>query len=290
MLSKKTTIITVTYKSEDIIESFLNRIKNKFKIIVVENSNNTEFKKKLEKKYKNLKCILTGSNIGWAKANNIALKQINTKYSLIINPDTIINSKIIFKIEKKANLIKKFTIISPVYDQIFKFLNNQYDKFSLNKLSNDKYNLIKTDYVNGNCLFVRMRDIQLINYLDENFFFFFEEMDLCKRLTKLKKKIYILKDISIKHLDGSSVNKKLKEKIDLLRNWHFYWSSYYFHKKHYGIFKALKIYLSKIVRFFFLGYIFMLNKEKSLTYRVRLNGLVTSILNRKANFIPNGLE
>ena len=84
MLSKKTTIITVTYKSEDIIESFLNRIKNKFKIIVVENSNNTEFKKKLEKKYKNLKCILTGSNIGWAKANNKGLKQINTKYSLFI--------------------------------------------------------------------------------------------------------------------------------------------------------------------------------------------------------------
>jgi len=193
MLSKKTTVVTVTYKSEDVIESFLDRIKNEFKIIVVENSNNIEFKKKLEKKYKNLKCILTGSNIGWAKANNIGLKEINTKYSLIINPDTIINNKTIFKIENRAELIKKFAVISPVYDQIFKFLNNQYDKFDLNKLSNDNYNLIKTNYVNGNCLFVKMKDIKSINYLDENFFFFFEEMDLCKRLTKLKKKFIFSK-------------------------------------------------------------------------------------------------
>jgi GT2 family glycosyltransferase len=135
-----------------------------------------------------------------------------------------------------------------------------------------------------------MKDIKLINYLDENFFFFFEEMDLCKRLTKLNKNIYILKDISIKHLDGSSVNNKLKKEIDLLRNWHFYWSSYYFHKKHYGTFKAIKIYLGKIIRFFFLGYVFLTNKEKSLIYKIRLGGLITSILNKKANYLPRGLE
>jgi GT2 family glycosyltransferase len=290
MLSKKTTIITVTYQSENIIESFLNRINNKFKIIVVENSNNIRFKERLEKKYKDLKCILTGSNIGWAKANNIGLKKINTKYSLIINPDTVINDKTLFKIEKKAELIKEFTIISPVYDQIFQFLKSKYDKFDLNQLSEKKHNLIKTNYVNGNCLFVKMKDIKSINYLDENFFFFFEEMDLCKRLTKLNKNIYILKDISIKHLDGCSVNNKLKKKIDLLRNWHFYWSSYYFHKKHYGAFKAVKIYLGKIIRFFFLGYIFLINKEKSLTYKTRLGGLISSILNKKANYLPRGLE
>ena len=164
MLSKITTIVTVTYKSENIIETFLNRIDNKFKIIVVENSNNIKFKNKLEKKYKNLECILTGSNIGWAKANNIGLKNIKTKYSLIINPDTIIDSRTIVNIEKKAELIKNFSILSPVYDQVFNFLKNKYDKFDLNKLSEKKYNLIKTNYVNGNCLFVNMNDIKLINY------------------------------------------------------------------------------------------------------------------------------
>lgn len=290
MLSKITTIVTLTYKSENIIETFLNRIKNKFKIIVVENSDNIKFKKKLEKKYKNLKCILTGSNIGWAKANNIALRNIKTKYSLIINPDTIINSKTILNIEKKAEIIKNFSILSPVYDQIFNFLENKYDKFDLNKLSETKNNLIKTNYVNGNCLFVNMKDIKLVNYLDENFFFFFEELDLCKKLTKIKKNIYIIKDISVKHLDGSSVNNKFKIKIDHLRNWHFYWSSYYFHKKHYGTYKALKIYLGKIIRFFFLHYFFLLNNQKSLIYKIRLDGLITSILNKKANYLPKGLE
>lgn len=290
MLSKKTTILTVTFKSDDIIHSFIKRINENFKIIIIENSNNIQFKKKLEQRYKNLKCILTGSNLGWAKANNIGLKIINTKYSLIVNPDTIIDNKTIYKIEKKAELIKNFSLISPVYEQIFKFLKNKYDKFDNYELSNSTNDLIKTNYVNGNCLFVKMKDIRLVNYLDEKFFFFFEEMDLCRRLINKKKNIYILNNISVKHLDGKSVNIKLKKDVDLLRNWHFYWSSYYFHKKHYGTFKALKVYLGKIIRFFFLGYIFIFNLEKSLTYRTRLNGLMTSIFNKRANFLPDLLK
>ena len=166
MLSKKTTVLTVTFKSDDIIHSFIKRINKNFKIIIIENSNNIRFKKKLEEKYKNLKCILTGSNVGWAKANNIGLKIINTKYSLIVNPDTIIDNKTIFKIEKKAELLKKFSLVTPVYEQIFKFLRNKYDKFDNNKLSNNNNDLIKTNYINGNCLFVKMKDIRLIKYLD----------------------------------------------------------------------------------------------------------------------------
>ena len=51
--------------------------KAKEKIIVVENSNNVAFKKELEKKYKNLSCILTYSNLGFSKACNIGLKKID---------------------------------------------------------------------------------------------------------------------------------------------------------------------------------------------------------------------
>ena len=45
-------ILTVTFKSEHIIDSCLSNIDDNFKVTVVENSNNYEFKKKLEKKKK----------------------------------------------------------------------------------------------------------------------------------------------------------------------------------------------------------------------------------------------
>ena len=63
-------ILTITYKSNEIIEKSLSKINKKFKITVVENSADKQFKKKIES-YKNRKCILTGYNLGFGAAFNI---------------------------------------------------------------------------------------------------------------------------------------------------------------------------------------------------------------------------
>ena len=51
-------ILTITFKSDHIIEECLSNIDENFKVTVVENSNNKNFKNKIEK-IKNTKCILT---------------------------------------------------------------------------------------------------------------------------------------------------------------------------------------------------------------------------------------
>ena len=73
MDSNDLTIVIVTFNSELKIADCLKSIENKAEIIVVENSNNETFKKNLENQYRNLKCILTGENKGYAVANNIGL-------------------------------------------------------------------------------------------------------------------------------------------------------------------------------------------------------------------------
>ena len=55
-------LLTVTYKSEYIINHCLSNINENFKITIVENSNDIYFKEKLEQR-KNTKCILTGKNL-----------------------------------------------------------------------------------------------------------------------------------------------------------------------------------------------------------------------------------
>ena len=63
-------ILTVTFKSEHIIENCLSTIDTNFKVTIVENSNNSDFKKKMEKR-KNTTCILANENIGFGSAFNL---------------------------------------------------------------------------------------------------------------------------------------------------------------------------------------------------------------------------
>ena len=80
-------IVIVTLKSEKVINKCINSIDQNVPIIVVENSDNQKFKHDLESKYQNLKCILSGSNLGMGVANNIGIKSATTDFVFILNPD-----------------------------------------------------------------------------------------------------------------------------------------------------------------------------------------------------------
>ena len=95
MDSNELTVVIVTFNSELKLADCLRSIEHKAEIIVVENSDNKTFKKKLENQYRNLKCILTGGNKGYAVANNIGLKNVKTSYALVLNPDTILDKNAI---------------------------------------------------------------------------------------------------------------------------------------------------------------------------------------------------
>ena len=97
-------IVITTFKSELKIFTCLDAIPSNIKTIVVENSNNESFKKDIEKKYKNVNCILTGENKGYARANNIGLSEVKTEFALVLNPDAILQKNAVenfFKITIK---------------------------------------------------------------------------------------------------------------------------------------------------------------------------------------------
>ena len=92
MSSKDITIVITSFKSDEIIRNCLNSIDRQYQVILVENSNNLELKKNIEREFTNVKCILTGENFGYGKANNIGLKKVKTKYALILNPDATLHT------------------------------------------------------------------------------------------------------------------------------------------------------------------------------------------------------
>ena len=74
------TVVITTFHSEDKIYKCLDSIDKDLKILVVDNANDLNFKNKIEKKYQNIKFILSGENLGYAKGNNLGLSKVKSKY------------------------------------------------------------------------------------------------------------------------------------------------------------------------------------------------------------------
>jgi len=266
-------ILTVTFKSEHIIESCLSKIDERFKLTIVENSDNLEFKRKMEKR-KNVKCILANKNLGFGSAFNLGAKNINSKYILHINPDVKIDNIVIEKLYKEATNIKDLAILSPLESEVGK----------INSLNNTN-NIIDAEYVRGFVMLINNENCKASNYFDENFFLHLEEIDLCKRLKEDNKKICLMPSIKVEHYGGKSHNPIYAEEMEIQRNWHYLWSLFYFSKKHYGIFyayrKTLKKFISALIKLIFY---YFFNKKKYLIYKHRFLGLLNSYLGRKSSF------
>lgn len=275
MDSKKLTIVIVSFKSEAKIINCLNSINDPVNIIIVENSNNYNFKKNLEEKFTNLKCILTGSNLGYAVANNIGLNQVKTKYALILNPDTVLNDHAIKNFLNRAEKQKDFWLMGPANDQMveLEFNNN---------------NLIEVKNLKGFAIFLNLVKFNN-NFFDENFFLYFEEIDLCERVKNNNGKIYLDKNIKIIHQGASSVQDDKKFELEKNRNWHWMWSTFYYNKKHKGFFLALINILPKLFSASIktLIYSFLFNKNKRDIYYCRLSGIINSIIGNKSWYRPS---
>ena len=274
MESKELTIIIVTFKSEEKIFKCLKSISDKTPVIVVENSNNEKFKNKIENIHNNVKCILTGKNQGYSIANNIGLNLVKTKFALVLNPDTILDKEAINNFFITSTKIKDFWLVGPANDQ-------------MKNLDFNEDNLKKVNNIKGFAMFFNMTKFNNL-YFDENFFLFFEEIDLCKRVKKNKGTIYLDKNIIIKHEGAGSVDIKNSFELEKNRNWHWMWSTFYFQKKYKGFLFAFIIIFPKLFSAVIktLIYSLTLNKEKRDIYFCRLSGLFNSIIGRKSWYRP----
>ena len=126
-------------------------------------------------------------------------------------------------------------------------------------------------------------------FFDENFFLYFEEIDLCKTVKKNHGKILLDKNIIIEHEGASSVNKNNGIELEKNRNWHWMWSTFYFHKKYKGFFVALFIILPKLFSAIFKTIIYQIifNKKKRDVYFCRMSGILNSILGKKSWYRPS---
>ena len=284
-------IIIVTFESHFIINKTLNNLK-KFKVYIVENSNNINFKKKIESKFKNVTCLLSGSNIGYGSAINLALKKTNAKYYLILNPDCIVSEKTILELQSNLETENKMDVVAPltidkknrVYRRYGYFLSSKIKK---NFFENDKFKQV--DFVIGCIFLIKAKIFKKIGFFDENFFMNYEEIDFFKRLRNSNYNIFINKKYKAKHLEGMSSFSKKNKTQDIteytkISKWHLAWGKFYYYKKNYNFFVTFIIFISFLFKSFcqYLYFTFTNQKSKKEIAKVFISGLLNSLIGRKS--------
>ena len=257
------TIILVVYKSDKKkLNKILKTIGTKYNFIIVDNSMNYNFDLiKLPKKT----TIIRSENNGNGSGINIALKNCKTKFAIYFDIDVNFKKNLIYNLIKLSKKIKKFSILIPNHGK--------------NKLGSSPVK----DYVGeASVMLINKSMLKKIGFFDENFFLYFEELDILSRCKKKKITAYLLPSLKIKHTRASSIKKSAK--IDLLRAWHYMWSMFYYYKKNFTFFLALKKISKFIIKDFimFFYYLFLLDHNNYKLRFYRLFGSISSIIGLKS--------
>jgi len=291
-------IIIVNYRVKDKLFNCLKLIYNskprvRFEIIVVDNDEKKTIGKELKEIFPKVKYIESKSNIGFGAGNNLGTGYASGKYLFFLNPDTQVLPESIDTLYEFFEKNKKIGVVSPIilnenkqtfqlqgYKELnpirtifsFSFLRKLFpsktifENYSLNDWN--KYPIREVDCVYGAALMIKSEIFKRLGGFDENFFLYFEENDLSKRVRELGYKAFINANSKIIHQVGQST-KQLKSTQKL-----FLKSRHYYLKKHYGILKAL-----------FIESILKINKFSVLVFAAVILGLYLRLFN-----INNGMQ
>ena len=277
------TFIIVTFKSDHIINECIESLPKDSNIIIIENSNNPELKKKLEAKYSKINVIVQ-ENSGMGSANNKGIKLCKTDYAFIINPDVKFYENTMQELISLSSRHSDYSILAPISDK------TQYPNYKIKekKIRNDDPDFLDVDSVDGYAMLINKNKFNDNVFFDENFFLYLENDDLCLRKKKENNKIYVAKKAKINHLGGKSTSIDHEKEIELSRNWHWMWSKFYFNKKHYGYLKAFlksfPILITSAINFFY--YFVTNNKLKKKIYIMRFLGLLNAMMSKKSWYRP----
>ena len=280
------TFVVVTYESDNVINDCLSSIPSNYPIIVIENSGKKNFQKEIEKKYPNVKCLIMKQNDGYCFGNNFGIKLSTTRFVFILNPDARLKYNTLDELDKVSDEINNFAVLAPTLirsDLIEGFgLTKNYGSYKETLVTTSEF--FEVDYIQGCALLLDKNELKDIGFFDENIFLFCDDIDLCKRVKNSGKKIYVSKKAKIEHLGAKAVNDEFFNEVEFSRNWHWMWSTFYYNKKHYGFFFALKKTYKKLIASVikFLFFTLTFNPIKKKIYLMRFLGLYNSIMGRKS--------
>ena len=250
-------IIIVHYKAEKELFKCLESIyrsqtKVSYEIIVVDNDEGKTISRKLSYKFPKVLYIANSTNNGWGGGVNIGLKKAKGEYIYLLNPDTIIkfgaidalvvfmnhqaNAGVVsstlldtfgkpYKLQGTGNLTPLTALFA------FSFLNTYFPRNPVSKefwlLDINRQRIFSLSVTPLSSALIKKDLLEKIGGFDEDFFLYFEEYDIARRLQKLNLKSYIHPDTKVIHLWGQSTKYINNAKSEYQKSRMVYFKKYY---------------------------------------------------------------
>jgi len=227
---------------------FRNEQRVGWEIIVVDNGSWDGSADEIRKTFPLVRVIENEKNLGFAKAVNQGLQKASGGYVLLLNPDTQVKGGAIERLVSfmdahsdvgvagaqllnsdgsKQNSIANFPSLAT------ELLNKSLLRWFFPKKFPGKESSysgpVEVDSVIGACMMARRDAIKQVGLLDEDYFLFLEETDLCYRIKRAGWKVYHVPQAEIYHFQGKSAEAERKRaRVEYFR------SRYHFFKKNRG--------------------------------------------------------
>ena len=252
-------IIIVNYNVKHFVDQCLRSVFDasndlNIEVFVVDNDSIDGSVEHIRKHFPQVQLVANTENVGFARANNQALKEAVGKYQLLLNPDTIIEKETLTRCFEYMESNEKCGALGVrMIDGEGKFLPESKRGFptpltSLSRLLGfsrlfpksrffNRYNLgylnehetHEVDVLSGAFMFMRKEALDKVGLLDEQFFMYGEDIDLSYRIQKGGNSIIYFPETSIVHFKGESTKKSSLKYYNT-----FYKAMAIFAKKHYG--------------------------------------------------------
>jgi len=204
-------IIIVNYNGEHYIRRCLESILESqdsvpLEILVVDNNSQDHSRDILSRYEDKARIFYNSENLGFSKANNQGLHHSNGKYVLLLNNDTVLKKTALRHMVDYFKAHPETGALSP------KLLNPdgsiQTQGSSLGAWRFKAKKARKVPFICAAALLMRRDILCDIGGLDENLFFYNEDVDLCNQLRRRKRPIIYLPDAEVIHFGGLSTKTR----------------------------------------------------------------------------------
>jgi len=218
-------IIIVNYKSWNKLRQCLeaintiNDIDFELETIVVDNASNDSQLSSFQKDFPNCTFIENSGNNGFANGCNLGAKNAKGNYLLFLNPDAFLNKEalvnmyeyyiqnnnvgIVSCLQKHNSGYEKSVRFFPRFQTLFGIFRS-INKKSLHKNIQETETVLFPDWVSGAAVFISKDWLQKVGFWNEDFWMYYEDVDLSKKVTDAGGEVVLLKNCQIIHNHGGS--------------------------------------------------------------------------------------
>jgi hypothetical protein len=237
-------------------------------IIVVDNGSEDGSVEAVKDRFRGVKVIENGTNLGFAKANNIGIRQASGRYLCLMNSDIKVHKGCIDALVRYMDANHGIGMVGPRILNTDLTVQNSCRRFpslwtnlvvsiSLDKLFPESRvfygehmsyfsheQILDTDYIAGCFMLVRRETIDQVGLMDERYFIYQEEVDWCKRIWDGGWKVTFFPGAEAVHHHGASSSRDpFRFELERQRSVLFYW------KKHYGYIERCLLFCILALRF-----------------------------------------